>query len=168
MRSHYAATELDRLPWPWPLTGWYANPVPAAVARRRLHARRPGTSAAAQLQAQILAFWAEGPGRLHLEPLKATVDGEAGALLQLVEGQLRMSVRLSDAMRLLDAGFHRAAPFLAPRDYFLVLRRHELLRRLPLHGKPARPADLDSLLVEARLRGRPDRSPDSRPDDTLG
>ncbi|RMG30071.1 MAG: hypothetical protein D6721_04580 [Gammaproteobacteria bacterium] len=167
MRTVFAWNELERLPWPWPLVGWYADPIPRAEARRRLRTLPPARDPAGRLQAQLLAFWAEGPRRLHLEPLLATARGEAAALLQLVEGQLRMSVRLAGAMAALDRGFHQAIPFLGARDYFRVLRRHELLRRLPLAQAPVPPLPLDALLVEARLRGRT-RAAGGRRDDTLG
>ncbi|HHH46532.1 MAG TPA: hypothetical protein ENK53_05910 [Thiotrichales bacterium] len=168
METIYPVDALGELDWPWPLTGWYAVPLAPDEARRRLANREPdhaGTDAG--LRDQILGFWAEGPQRLHFAPLLATAQGKELALLHLVQGQLLMSVRLAGAMPLLDEGFRAAAPFLDPRDYFTLLRRHELLRRLPLEDRPRTPAGLEALLVEARLRG-PRRAFRHRPGDTTG
>ena len=55
-------------------------------------------------------------------------------------------------------GFELAAHLLEPEEYFLVLKRHELLRHLQLMPTPSKAAGLDELLTEARviqrLKGR--------------
>ena len=169
METIYTVDALGELDWPWPLAGWYAVPMARDEARRRLVNRELAqkTTPGSDLRDQILGFWAEGPQRLHFAPLLATAHGKELALLRLVQGQLLMSVRLAGAMAHLDAGFQAAAPFLAPHDYFILLRRHELLRRLPLGDRPRTPAGLEALLVEARLRGRR-RAFRHRPGDTIG
>jgi hypothetical protein len=79
------------------------------------------------------------------------------ALLELVFGQLLMSRKQQPALRHLDAGFRLAAGYLEAGDYFLLVRRHELLRHIPLSGETAAPRGLQSLLAEAavirQLRG---------------
>jgi hypothetical protein len=72
----------------------------------------------------------------------------------------------------LDRGLHDARDLLATRDYFILVRRHELLRYLPLGDEPRPPQELSALLAEAtvieRLVGMRARSPAGGPADTLG
>ena len=69
-----------------------------------------------------------------------------------------MACKHEPACDYLDSGFELAAHLLEPEEYFLVLKRHELLRRLQLMPTPSKAAGLDELLTEARviqrLKGR--------------
>jgi hypothetical protein len=73
------------------------------------------------------------------------------ALLEVVYGQLLLSRRQQPAMLHLERGFRLAARYLAATDYFLLVRRHDLLRHIPLSDVPVAPQGLQSLLAEAAV-----------------
>ena len=73
------------------------------------------------------------------------------AMLELCYGQLLIARKSDLAWQHLDSGFELAAHILHPEGYFLVLKRHELLRALVLSARPSKPMRLDELLTEARV-----------------
>ena len=84
--------------------------------------------------------------------LRTTAHG--AALVELIYGQLLMSRRLRGARLHLDRGFLRAGRLLTTDDYFILLKRHQQLSRLPLTQTPLPPADLPSLLTTAAVIAR--------------
>ena len=156
------------------LAGWFAAPLTQEQAeaalseiRQALHGGRAAQQAAfsTRLAELILRFWAGRDIEASYRNLHALLsDQRELALLDLCYGQLLMSCKQEPAWQHLDKGFTTAAHLLEPEDYFAVLKRHELLRQLPLSPLPSPAATLEALLAEARviarLRGiavRPDR-----------
>lgn len=169
---------------PLPPAGWYAQPLTAtAAAGLQFEARRSVQSAlaggaargqplAARLAELIAGFWQGRTVALDYRSLTATHPPEVVAVVELIYGQLLISRKLAGAWEHLERGFALAVPQLAPADYFALLRRHELLRILPLGSEASAARTLPDLLTEARVirrlqpAGR--RPGDSRHDDTLG
>lgn len=99
----------------------------------------------------------------------------ARALLELLWGQLLLSRKIQGAWQHLDEGFRLATHIFHNADYFVVMKRHQQLRHIPLQAKPAaRAHSLDELL---RLAGvieqlqKPQIIPPGKgrdPDDTFG
>lgn len=89
------------------------------------------------------------------------------AQLRLCYGQLLIACKRKPAWDYLDSGFELAAHLLEPEEYFLVLKRHELLRRLQSNTTPSTPAGLDELLAEAgviqRLKSAESHTPKNNP-----
>ena len=162
---------IDMGRWPeaeWPLAGWYGEPMTLAQAESLARAAQsclrqrpaPGTlPLRGRLQWLVSQFWRGREVEAEADNLIAVAaDARTRALIELIHGQLLASVRRRGALAHLDAGFALAAHLLTPEAYFLVLKRHEALRALPWHARPATPQGLASLLQEAgvirRLRGR--------------
>jgi len=159
------------------LASWLAEPV----SQQRAQACLPGILH--RLQASISGGYSSFPVRLAEfvvrywcgHDLEATywnllaLHGERReqAQLKLCYGQLLMACKYQPAWDHLDSGFELAAHLLEPEEYFLVLNRHEILRRLQLRPMPAKPASLDELLTEARviqrLNGRANYPPPQNP-----
>lgn len=167
-----------------PHAGWYADPL-AQEAATVLHAQArqavqrtlaQGTSGgqplAPRLAELIAGFWLGRAVALDHRSLIATQPPELQALVELVYGQLLISRKLSGALEHLERGFVLAIPHLAPADYFALLRRHELLRALPLRAEASVARTLPDLLTEARVIRRLQpvgRRRTAHPhDDTLG
>jgi hypothetical protein len=150
------------------LAAWMAEPVDEALAlndlkRVQRHALHGGhgdqTVFTLRLGELILRYWAGKDIEAGYKNLLALLEGEREqSILELCIGQLLIARKLSRAWVHLDRGFQLGTHLLEPKDYFLVLKRHELLRQLPLRRVQCEPAGLDSLLAEARiiasLRGR--------------
>ena len=187
MSEHDYSVDVQQLVLPGaslPPAGWYAQPLTAtaaaglhAAARRSVQSALAGGAArgqslAARLAELIAAFWLGRAVALDYRSLIATHPPEVVALVELIYGQLLISCKLAGALEHLERGFTLAVPQLAPADYFALLRRHELLRALPLHRQPSAAQALPDLLIEARVirrlqpaGWRPGGSPH---DDTLG
>jgi hypothetical protein len=164
------------------LAQWYAEPMNAAAARawfERIHQREQaaharGTSCSAcAFQRMIARFWLKRPIRQDYEALLGTgKDPRIRALLETVYGQLLLSRKLLGAHQHLQNGFALAAPYLAPADYFEVMRRNERLAALELRTRPAPAQGLEQLLREAavvrQLTGGRAPGNAGRRDDTLG
>jgi len=168
-----------------PLAGWYAEPLEARHAEALLvqargHVRQAyagGSCAFGGLLQQLIArFWLGRGIEQEAASLLATAQPvRERALVELVHGQLLLSVRQRAAPAHLAAGFRLAADLLSPQDYFILLKRHEWLHALPLQIRPLAAQGLQQLLIEAgvirRLRGsrgeRP-RSTEGAHLDTLG
>lgn len=141
------------------LSAWYGDPLGRTEAERLLldSGRRclPETPAGAArlpppLRQLVARFWLGRSVQLYYQASRAQLtDAPQRALLELVYGQLLMSCKLQGAMAHLELGFTLAAPLLAPKDYFLVLRRHRLLGRLYLSAAGMAPRSLSELMAEA-------------------
>lgn len=97
----------------------------------------------------------------------------AQALVELIYGQLLISRRQIGAMAYLDRGFALARQRFAAPDYFLLRKRHGLLRRLPAVSGTRLPVSLRDLIAEALLIAHfapvsMNTTPPSDPTDTLG
>jgi len=150
------------------LASWLGVPVDSARAEALLNGvlrrLRQGRVAGAErfnlrLAELICRYWAGKDTDAVYETMSVLQgDGRERALLELCCGQLLMARRCQPAWQHLDSGFKLAANLLEAQDYFRVLKRHELLRQLPLATTPADAVPLATLLNEARviarLRGR--------------
>jgi hypothetical protein len=113
----------------------------------------------------IVRYWAGTDIDMDYRSLHATLgEARAKAQLELCFGQLLIAARHDSAWSHLDAGFVLAANIMEPEEYFIILKRHERLRSLPLYPQPRPSAGLQQLLTEAgiieRLRGGRTPSPD--------
>jgi len=165
------------------LGSWFAEPLSVQQAGMRLpEIRRQqqlcfsrGEPCFGPRLAEFVAhYWCGRDLEAEHRNLYALVaDRREEAMLRLCYGQLLIARKQRVAWEFLDTGFELAAHLLGPEEYFLVLKRHELLRMLPLHTQPVKPAGLKELLAEAavirRLKGPGDRpaSPGTGHQDTL-
>jgi hypothetical protein len=164
------------------LSNWYGDPIDAASAKallerteRRLRSRlcHGGRCFPLHVLRMICRHWLQSDSALEYRQVSALAcdDGER-ALVELVYGQLLISGRRLSARDYLARGFALAARLLDAADYFVLLRRHELLEFLPLSETPAVAQDLDSLLRQAgvirRLRIGERRHRGNPHQDTLG
>lgn len=157
---------------PVSLAVWLAEPLSRIEAEAQLAAVRASLRAAHGLAQQefgtriaelITRYWCGQDTEMTYLNLLATLDSVRDrAQLQLCYGQLLIARKLEPAWIHLDAGFASAAHIFQPDDYFVVLKRHQVLRHLALSSVPARASALDELLQEAgvinRLRGGPGRN----------
>jgi len=164
------------------LAGWYADPIGTPAARALLDAaqrqlqtclRQGDRCFPLHLLSMICHYWMHSDCAFEYRQLSALADDDKKlALLELVYGQLMISRKRLPARQHLARGFSLAARYLDTAEYFLVVRRHELLACLALSGLPALPRNLQSLLTEAavirRLREGVQRSYQNTHCDTLG
>jgi hypothetical protein len=146
------------------LAAWLGEPMDGAQARQmldRLQQRRRRGPAGADsrfsldLAELVCRYWTGHDIECGYRTLAALAELQREhALLELCCGQLLIARRCLTAWRHLDRGFQLAAHLLEAEDYFRVLRRHEVLRQLPLSSTPADPASLDALLKEAQVIAR--------------
>jgi hypothetical protein len=146
------------------LASWFAVPLAAEQAQAALSEVRQGlrgTRAAGQgvytarLAELIFRYWAGYDiESSYINFLALLKDERQRALLELCYGQLLISRKQEPAWQHLDKGFSGGAHLLEAEDYFTVLRRHELLRQLPLAALPAEAASLEALLAEAQIIAR--------------
>ena len=111
-----------------------------------------------QLMQLLGRYWMGNSISLGYRHLAAFTSAQHDrALLEIVFGQLLMSRKLRPALRHLDSGFTLAADCIEAEDYFLLVRRHDQLRHIPLSDRATVPQGLQSLLAEAavirQLRG---------------
>jgi hypothetical protein len=149
---------------PFSLAQWVADPLPADLAEQWLPGiqRRPSaclvngdTTFGPRLVELILHFWSGRDIDGGYKNLLALLpEGRERAMLELSVGQLLMARRLANSWEHLDQGFALAAHLLEPEDYFIVLKRHALLRQLPLGSRPAAGVPLSQLLDEAQVIAR--------------
>jgi hypothetical protein len=143
------------------LTGWYADPIAASAAQTLLVAaqrqlqsrlRHAEQRFPLHLLRMICHYWTRSDSLLEYQQLSALAgEDRERALQQLVYGQLLISRKRLAARQHLARGFSLAARYLDTPDYFLMVRRHELLACLPVSGMPAMPQDLHALLTEAAV-----------------
>ena len=150
------------------LAAWMADPVDVETAlctldklQDRMRAGNLDEQAVFTLRlGEIIArFWAGKDIEAGYKNLLALLNGtRQESLLELCVGQLLLARKLSSAWPHLERGFQLAAHLLEAEDYFLVMKRHELLRQLSLSHVGMEAVDLATLLTEARviasLRGR--------------
>jgi hypothetical protein len=161
------------------LAAWFADPLTAQQAadglsriRQLTRSRvsdgpeRPAVQAAEMIARYWLGYDVVAAYQNTLAPLRRHHDR---ALLKLCYGQLLMARKVDSAWQHLDSAFELAANILQAEEYFLVLKRHQLLRALALSAKPSSPMRLDELLNEAEViqrltgaRGGTHRSPVGR------
>lgn len=161
---------------PLPLAAWHADPIPPEEARRcrrAIQALGPADVALGVREMIARFFAGEEIAPWHRMLRRFAATPHERALVELVYGQLLMSVRLAPAREQLERGFAAAAHLLSPRDYFAVRARHARLAELPLFDAPRWPAPLADLLDEAAvvrmLRGaRPARDLEHDRRDTVG
>ena len=164
---------------------WYATPLTPeqasallhqATERRQRALRRGGRCRLCRLLEMVAEFWLGEPVEEQYAALRHTFRGSAHgrALVELVYGQLLASRRLPGAHRHLAEGFRIAKPLLSAGDYFVVMKRHKLLQRLPLAAHPSPPVGLHELLNTAAVIDRLQQSVPTRlhyefdPNDTYG
>lgn len=143
------------------LAGWYANPLTRQQAEAWLPKIRRRTQAAVsnghdglsvRLAELVVQYWHGYDIDAAYQNMLALLRvRRERALLELCYGQLLIACKTDRAWQHLDCGFELAAHILHPEDYFLVLKRHELLRTLVLTAHRSRPMQLDELLAEARV-----------------
>ncbi len=137
---------------PWPLAAWYATPLNReAAAGLLVDARhRPGLSQ--QLLSWIAGYWLKGEACMQYQTLLATqTSARERALVELIHGQLLISVKRAGAHEALARGFKLAAEYLNSRDYLVLMKRHELLAFIPVDSSPSDALLLADLLTEARV-----------------
>lgn len=160
---------------------WFARPLDAATAQRLLDAadaraerRRGAPCRTCRLQRIAALFWLGRPYEDEAESLATQVSGTAHGrvLLHSLLGQLLLARRQAGALRHLEHAFDEGRALFAPGDYFRVLARLELWRRLPPVSQPGPAFGLEQLLATAavidRLQRRSPPRPPFRRDDTVG
>ena len=181
IREICAADELQKLARP-SLIVWYGDPIAAPHAsalldrtERRLRSRlcRGGRCFPIYVLRMVCHYWLQSEHELDYRHLSALAsDDSERALVEFVYGELLISGKRVPARGHLACGFSLAARLLDTADYFLLLRRHELLDYLPLSEAPAAASDLGSLLKQAavirRLRDGERRVVRDVHHDTLG
>ena len=168
---------------PHTLGHWYATPLDDSGARallrradtRERRALRYGRSCCAcRLLRLVARFWlnSEAEAAYRSAETACSHSAHGRALTHLIRGQLLASRRRAGAAQHLQAGFEAATGLFAPADYFVVVERHALLRRLPPADTSVAPATLDELLttaaVAARLARRTRQVPVGDPADIHG
>jgi hypothetical protein len=165
-----------------PLAAWYGEPLASgdaerlyAGAEKALRHRLCAGMPVFQLQVlQLLGhYWMGVSVLLEYQQLTASAkEIRDRALLEIVYGQLLFSRRQWPAPQHLDRGFSLAARYLEASDYFLLVRRHDLLRHSPLSTGQDAPQGLQSLLAEAavirQLQGAGPRTCSEAHLDTIG
>jgi hypothetical protein len=149
--------ETEREPaQPHLLGRWYAAPLDDSEARTL----RYGLSCCTcRLLRLVARFWLDGEAETAYRSAETACSHSAHghALTHLIRGQLLASRRRSGAAEHLQAGFQAATGLLAPGDYFAVVERHAMLRRLPPAEASVSPATLDELLTAAAVAARLER-----------
>lgn len=149
---------------PLSLAAWLADPLAgrdAATWLEEIRGQLRGCYEREQFRfrvrlAEIIArHWCGEDSKMNYQNLLAILDSSRRrAQLELCYGQLLIATKRLGAWQHLDSGFELAANLLEPGEYFVVLRRHESLRHLPLSDQGAAPAGLEDLLREAAVIGR--------------
>ena len=146
------------------LAGWYAAPMTRSAAADLLtrsqsviqqRLREGSDWYQLHLLVMLCLFWQGADVKTgYCEAIRCFPGQHARALLELVTGQLLVSRKLSGAGAFLARGLQLATDLLPNRDYFMLLRRHEMLARLPLSNTPSPAQNLPELLVEAAVISR--------------
>jgi len=140
---------------------WFASPLTRQQAEAWLPKIRRRTQATVseghdaypvRLAELVVRYWAGFDIDAAYQNMFALLRARRErAMLELCYGQLLIARKTGMAWQYLDSGFEQAAHILHPQDYFIVLKRHELLRELVLSACPSKPMRLDELLTEARI-----------------
>ena len=164
------------------LAAWYGEPLAVADAEclcagaeKALRSRLcTGLPVFALHVMQLLChYWMGVSVLLYYQQLAAATSLQRDrALLEIVYGQLLLSCKQWPALQHLDRGFSLAAVYLEASDYFTLVRRHEMLRHIPLSAGQTAPQGLQSLLAEAavirQLQGAGRHSCSESHHDTIG
>jgi hypothetical protein len=143
------------------LAGWYGDPMAAGATRTLLDAaqwqlqarlRHGGRLFPLHVLRMVCQYWTRSDSALEYQQLSAlAAEDRERALVELVYGQLLISGKRVFAREHLARGFSLAVRHLDTPDYFLMVRRHELLAHLPLSGVAVLPQGLHALLAEAAV-----------------
>lgn len=167
------------------LARWYAEPLSIAqaqallklsVEREQQLLKRSGRPYTAPLLRLIALHWLGEPIEGHYQHLmsRRSRSLHLEILKPLIYGQLLISRRREGAMAYLDLAFQQARLLLRPEDYFVVLKRHQLLQTLPPGETQSKGETLTSLLTTAAVIERMKESQRERlsfkhdPNDTYG
>jgi hypothetical protein len=66
-------------------------------------------------------------------------------------------------MEYLDEAFHLARLLLRPEDYFVLMKRHQVLKNIPLSGQASQGETLQGLLKTGGVIGRMKESRGAKP-----
>jgi hypothetical protein len=157
------------------LARWYAEPLSReeaeallALAERREQAKlkRFARSHIAPLLKLIALHWLGEPTGEYYRHLisKRSASIHAEILKPMIYGQLLMSSKTEGAMTYLDDAFHRARLLLRSEDYFVLMKRHQVLRHIPLSAEAAKGETLENLLKTGSVIGRMEQSHGGRPE----
>lgn len=113
----------------------------------------------------IALYWLGEPIEGHYHHLLSRKEESVHAkiLKPLIYGQLLISRQHSGAMDYLDQAFAQARLLLRPQDYFAVMKRHQLLKQLPLGKGDAAGQSLAELLNTAGVIERLKQGNGERP-----
>lgn len=147
------------------LTHWYAEPLSnekaeallqLAEKRQQERLKRNGTAYLSPLLKLIALHWLgeATEGYYHYLLSKRSKSVHAEILKPLIYGQLLMSKKMEGAMEYLDDAFHQARLLLRPEDYFVLMKRHQDLRNIPLSKQPTAGETLEGLLKTGGVIGR--------------
>lgn len=147
------------------LARWYASPLSVDAANellrqadeREQRQRRRGVDClTCRLQKMVAHFWLGAPIDHEFEVLSRTRRGSIHARIgaELLYGQLLMSRRLPGGMAHLERVFEWGSHLLQSADYFVLIKRHQMLRRLPLMPQSHPPATLEQLLTTSAIMQR--------------
>lgn len=159
------------------LARWYAHPLSHDEARRLLELsvkreqeklKRYATPYLSPYLRLIALHWLGESTDVQYQHLTSKLSRSAHAeiLKSLIYGQLLMSRKQCGAMDYLDEAFHQARLLLRSDDYFAVMKRHHILKGIPLSDRAAREETLDGLLKTASVIARMKESQGIRPDFT--
>ncbi|HEY0722049.1 MAG TPA: hypothetical protein VGE50_12435 [Gammaproteobacteria bacterium] len=140
-----------------------------AQQREAKRVRRGKSCYVCRLQRMIAHYWLgkEIGEEFQVLQLRLRNTAHGRILAELIYGQLLISQRRSGAMAALDHAFHAARHLLMPNDYFVLFKRHNLLRKLPLGAEPQKELSLEELLTTAAVIERMTKTPrgEKRKDD---
>ncbi len=156
------------------LARWYAEPLTHEEAKALLklserreqeRLKRNGSSYLSPLLKLIALHWLGEPteGHYHYLISKKNKSIHAESLTALIYGQLLMSKKLEGAMDYLDQAFHKVQLLLRPEDYFVLMKRHQVLKHIPVSGQPGKGESLEGLLKTGGVIGRMEESRGGRP-----
>jgi hypothetical protein len=156
------------------LARWYAEPLTPqqanellslAVVHEQQLLKRFAHSYLSPLLKLIALHWLGEPIESHYQQLVSRKEKSVHIeiLTPLIYGQLLMSRRIEGAMGYLDQAFAQARLLLRPEDYFTVMKRHQLLKQLPLGEGYSAGSTLEALLNTAAVIGRMKESHGERP-----
>lgn len=157
------------------LARWYAEPLSPEEAetllafaekREQERLKRFARSHLSPLLKLIAMHWLGEPtmGHFHHLTSQRSASTHAEILKRLIYGQLLMSTRTKGAMDYLDDAFHRVRLLLRPEDYFILMKRHQVLRNIPLSGGAAKGETLEGLLKTGAVIGRMEETQGKRPE----
>lgn len=156
------------------LARWYAEPLSHTEAeslfklsekREQEKLKRNGRAYLSPLLKLIALHWLGEPteGHYHYLSSKTNMSVHAEVLKPLIYGQLLMSKKLEGAMEHLDQAFHQARLLLRPEDYFVLMKRHQVLGNIPLSETAGEGETLEGLLKTGGVIGRLEETRGERP-----